>query len=87
MIPKDAPLREEVFDHPFEFLHIIPVQTLHPHYNSAPGSPSISTLVEEAIRTAITQETPPPSSPTPSSDSNHANPICQDSPEPSTLRA
>ena len=83
--PEDAPNRQEVFDHPFEFLRIIPGQTFHPHHPSPPGSPSTSTLVEEAIRTAIAQETPPPS-PTPSSpDSSHAHPIRRDSPEPSSL--
>ena len=81
---EDAQSREEVFHQPFEFLHIIPGTTLHPHYPSTPGSPSTSTIVEEAIRTAIAQETPPPS-PTPSSDSNHAHLIHRDSPEPSTL--
>ena len=84
--PEDAHSREEVFDHPFEFLRIIPGQTFHPHHPSAPGSPLTSTLVEEAIRTAIAQETPPPS-PTPSSDSNHAHPICRDIPEPSSIPA
>ena len=80
--PEDAQMREEVFHHPFKSLCIIPGQhILHP---SAPGSPSTSTLVEEAIRTAITLETPPPS-PTPSSDSTHAHPIRRDSPEPSSL--
>ena len=82
--PEDAQSREEVFHQPFEFLRIIPGTTLHPHYPSAPGSPSTSTIVEEAIRTVIAQETPPPS-PTPSSDSNHAHLIRRDSPEPSTL--
>ena len=84
--PEDAPNRQEVFDHPFEFLRIIPGQTFHPHHPSPPGSPSTSTLIEEAIRTAIAQETPPPS-PTPSSDSSHAHPICRDSPEPSSIPA
>ena len=84
--PEDAQNRDEVFNYPFEFLHIIPGTTLHPHYPSTPGSPSTSTLVEDAIRTAITQETPPPS-PTPSSDSNHAHPIHRDSPEPSSIPA
>ena len=84
--PEDTPTREEVFHQPFEFLRIIPGTTLHPHYPSAPGSPSTSTLVEEAIRTAIAQETPPPS-PTPSSDSNHAHSIHRDSPEPSSIPA
>ena len=85
--PEDAQTREEVFHHPFEFLRIIPGQhTFHPHYPSAPGSPSTSILVEEAIRTAITQETPPPS-PTPSSDSSHAHLIHRDSPEPSSIPA
>ena len=50
--PEDAQTREEVFHRPFEFLRIIPRQhILHPHYPSALGSPSTSTLVEEAIRT------------------------------------
>ena len=84
--PEDTHSREEVFDHPFEFLCIIPGRTFHPHYPSAPGSPSTSTLVEDAIRTAIAQETPPPS-PTPSSDSHHAHPICRDSPETFSLPA
>ena len=85
--PEDAPMREEVFHTPFEFLRIIPDETLHPHYPSALGSPLTSTLVEEAIRTAIAQETPPPS-PTPSSsDSNHAHPIRRDTPEPSSIPA
>ena len=84
--PEDAHSREEVFDHPFEFLRIIPGRTFHPHYPSAPGSPSTSTLVKDAIRTAIAQETPPPS-PTPSSNSHHAHPIRRDSPEPSSLPA
>ena len=84
--PEDAQTREEVFHTPFEFLRIIPGEVLHPHYPSTPGSPSTSTIVEEAIRTAITQETPPPS-PTPSSDSSNAHPIRRDSPEPSSLPA
>ena len=85
--PEDAQSREEVFHTPFEFLRIIPGETLHPYFPSAPGSSSTSTLVEEAIRTAITQETPPPS-PTPSSsDSNHAHPIRRDTPEPSSIPA
>ena len=73
--PEDAQSREEVLHTPFEFLCIILGETFHPHYPSAPGSPSTSTLIEEAIRTALAQETPPPS-PTPSSsDSNNAHPI------------
>ena len=84
--PEDAQTREEVFHHPFEFLRIIPRSTFHPHHPSAPASPLTSTLVEEAIRTVIAQETPPPS-PTPSSDSTHAHPIRRDSPEPSSLPA
>ena len=85
--PKDTPSREEVFNYPFEFLCIIPRQTYHPHHPSTLGSPSTSTLVEEAIRTVIAQETPSPSSPTPSSDSNHAHSIHQDFPEPSSIPA
>ena len=85
--PEDAPTREEVFDRPFESLHIIPGQQLHPHYPSTLGSPSTSTLVKEAIRIVIAQETPPPSSPTPSSDSHHAHPIHRDFPEPSSIPA
>ena len=84
--PEDAQSREEVFHTPFEFLCIIPGEILHPHHPSAPGSPSTSTIVEEAIRTVIAQETPP-SSPTPSSNSSHAHPIRRDSPEPSSLPA
>ena len=85
--PEDAQTREEVFHTPFEFLRIIPGEVLHPHHPSAPGSPSTSTLVEEAIRTAITQETSP-LAPTPSSsDSNHARPIRRDTPEPSSVPA
>ena len=85
--PEDAQTREEVFHTPFEFLRIIPGAVFHPHYPSTPGSPSTSTLVQEAIRTAIAQETPPPS-PTPSSsDSNHAHPIRRDSPESSSIPA
>ena len=85
--PEDAQSREEVFHQPFKFLCIIPAQVLHSHYPSALGSPSTSILVEEAIRTAIAQETPPPSSSTPSSNSNHAYPIHRDFPEPSSLPA
>ena len=83
--PEDAQTREEVFHTPFEFLCIIPGEVLHPHYPSTPGSPSTSTIVEEAIRTAIAQETPP--SPTPSSNSSHAHPIRRDTPEPSSIPA
>ena len=85
--PEDAQTQEEVFHTPFEFLRIILGEVLHPHYPSAPESPSTTTIVEEAIRTAIAQETPPPS-PTPSSsDSNYAHPIRRDSPEPSSIPA
>ena len=83
--PEDTPSREEVFEHCFDFLCIIPGQTYHSHHHSALGSPSTSTLVKEAIRTAIAQKSPPPSSPTPSSNSHHVNSIRQDFPEPSAL--
>ena len=63
---EDALPETEIFDRS-AFLSAHPGRTFYPHHPSPPGSPSISTQIEEAIRIAIAQETPPPS-PIPSSD-------------------
>ena len=69
------------------FLSPHPGRTFYPHHPSPPGSPSIPTQVEEIIRTALAQETPP-SSPIPSSDSRrHTYSIHRDFPEPSSICA
>ena len=68
------------------FLSLHPGRTFYPHHPSPPGSPSIPTQVEETIKTALAQETPP--SPIPSSDSRrHTHSIHRDFPEPSSIRA
>ena len=80
---EDVLLEEEVFNHS-AFLSSHPGRTFYPHHPSPPGSPSIPTQVEETIRTALAQETPPPPS-IPPSDFGHTHPIHQDSSEPSSL--
>ena len=66
------------------FLSLHPGRTFYPHHPSPPGSPSITTQIEETIRTALAQETPPPS-PIPSFDSRHTHPFHRDFPEPSSI--
>ena len=83
IISEDALPETEIFNRSV-FLSPHPGRTFYPHHPSSPGSPSIPTQIEEAIRTAIAQETPPPS-PIPSFDSSQVHPIHQGFPEPSSI--
>ena len=55
--PSEVVSREDLLEHPFLFLCFVP----GPNRTCQQASPSTSTLVDKAIATTITQETPPPS--------------------------